>query len=240
MTRPVFSFMGLVVGILSFVLLFTGEDIAKSIYPAPPPPALLTRKDMTPLAEGEIKDAVVDFAAEVTAESSRKIAAATAETGRKTARRIWDTVKGWTGGDGEDSEESSSVPQPEAVAAPETSGEKTDEKDGANGVADLAPSGSEEAAEAATAGLRWRDVKINLIDPGSPDQKWLVGIFEKSILLGGLAALVLAMAGWIRRENQRMCICAGIVGLLAMAWAYVMATIAVVIVGAILGPFINP
>lgn len=240
--KKAFSVAGLIVGVSSLALVFVGGDIAKHIYPDPPAPPLLTRRDMTPINEGEIRDAVVDFAAEVAAESSRKVADATVETGKKTARGIWSRVKRLTG---EEDAESATEGETEAGSAVEISGDdniltaEEDEGQLANEPTETKADLSAEAPPEKGGKLGWRDVTVNIINPGSPEQKRLVGWFEKATLLGGLAALLLGMVGWIRHEDQRICVCAGFVGVLAMAWVYIMMAIGIAIVAVILGPILS-
>ena len=239
--KSVCSLIGLIVALLALAFIFVEEDIAKSIYPDPPPSPLFTRKDMSPIEEGEMKDAVVEFAADIASSSSRKLADATVETGKKTARGLWDKVKGLAGEEAPaegDTADADGKTVSEARNAGEEAGTAVKEPKQAEtpGAAVSAPAIPDSEKKE---GLSWRDVKINIGSSVPAEQKRLRELFGKATVLGGLAALALAMAGWIRREDQRICICAGIAGVLAMAWVYLMTAIAIAIVAVILGPVIS-
>lgn len=54
----------------------------------------------------------------------------------------------------------------------------------------------------------------------SDRQKNLLGIFDNFGLYGGVVAIVFGVLGWVRKENFRLCLAAGIFGGIAIIWMH--------------------
>jgi hypothetical protein len=65
------------------------------------------------------------------------------------------------------------------------------------------------------------DPEETIPQEASPDQEWLKGVFSNTALVGGWLALVLASAGCLQREDQRVCVCAAVIAIVATIIAYV-------------------
>lgn len=208
------SIAGFITGLLSMVLIFAGEPIAERIHPDPILP-LLTKRDNTPLSQDELKSALVDFASEAAERASQRVSESTVSSGKQAARDLWDRVK--------------------RIASDEADGTPSGEEKGTEAEAekqDAAPIttqnvGNEDAA--------WRNIKINMINPPSPEKKRLVLYLGAAAVAGGMLAFALGLAGWIRREDQRICLCSSFVGLVALSWVYLMSLLAKTAISILLG-----
>lgn len=202
--------MGVALGILSLVCAVAGERLVTLVFPDPPPP-ILQNKDSGPLTAADMAAAAAEYAGYWKGELSRRLeekgygdeTKCFEDAYESSARRLRRWVKMAYGEEAADEDAESGVSRDDREPSSPASGVGVGEADVGGGASWRGWSGH------VTVDFSGRTER----------QKWLAGVFRDVGLFGGIAALVLGVLAWVRREDSRAAVAAGILGGLGMLWS---------------------
>lgn len=240
--RNLLTGLGVFLGALALIAAVLGDRLTLLIY-SEPPPALLQTSDARDATAGDVAAALAAYGDDVTDRVGEKLREKGYERsgellergftrGRKELKRLW------YGADAEDETEAAISADHDGAAldarAPDSveaavDGEAPQMAEPAEppeeGEANTPEQRPPPESGAAGKGDKWQGLanRFRLDFSGrSERQIWLGGLFLHIGLFGGVAAFLLALLGWLRREDGRAAAVAGILGFVGMAWAQVL------------------